>query len=196
MHRILNPADYRRMPWKNGGGVTTEIATYPSGAGLGSFDWRVSIADVVADGPFSRFPGVDRVLVLLAGAGIRLAGEGHDADLRGPFDSYSFSGDDAIGGGLVAGPVRDFNLMLRRRRARGGVTVVRAAGGRVPAARFRLSYAAAGTHECLYPGHAPLTVAEGSALLVEPEDGGSAAALIVNPVGIDAVALVAAIDVP
>jgi len=194
MHRILTPADHRRMPWKNGSGVTTQIATYPTGADLDSFDWRVSIADVATDGPFSRFPGVDRILVLLAGAGIRLSGAGHDADLRTPHEPYGFSGDDAVEGSLVAGPVRDFNLMLRRRRARGSVTVVRAAAGRVPAARFRLSYAAAGAHECLYPGHAPLIVTEGAALLVEAAEGEAAAALAVNPVGADAVALIAVID--
>ncbi len=195
MHRILTPADYRPMPWKNGGGNTTEIATYPAGADLRSFDWRVSVADVAADGPFSRFPGVDRILVLLSGAGIRLSGAGHDADLRSPFEPYGFSGDDAVDGLLVAGPVRDFNLMVRRRRARGNVTVVRAAGGMVRAARFRLCYAAAGAHECLLPGHAPLAVTEGAALLVEADDDGSAAGLVVNPVGAAAVALIAVIDI-
>ena len=46
--------------------------SHPAGAPLAAFDWRVSVADVAADGPFSRFPGVDRVLVLIAGAGMRL----------------------------------------------------------------------------------------------------------------------------
>ena len=195
MHRILNPADYRRMPWKNGAGVTTEIAIYPDGSDLHTFDWRISIADVAADGPFSRFPGVDRILVLLAGAGIRLSGEGHDVDLRAPFEPYAFAGDAAVEGRLVDGSVRDFNLMLRRGRARGGLTSVRAAGDRVPAARFRLSYAAAGAHECLTPGHAPVIVAEGAALLVAADDSGPVGPLVVNPVGIGSVALVAVIDV-
>ncbi|MEC4600651.1 HutD family protein, partial [Burkholderia vietnamiensis] len=42
-------------PWKNGGGVTREIAAYPPGAALDAFAWRVSVADVGAGGPFSRF---------------------------------------------------------------------------------------------------------------------------------------------
>ncbi|MDP1908248.1 MAG: HutD family protein, partial [Hyphomicrobium sp.] len=42
--RILRAKDYRRMPWKNGGGETTEIAISPEGAALDSFDWRVSMA--------------------------------------------------------------------------------------------------------------------------------------------------------
>ncbi len=73
---VLSPADYRRMPWKNGGGHTTEIAAFPAGAGLASFVWRVSIADVLQDGPFSPFPGIDRTLVLLEGEGMRLSGDG------------------------------------------------------------------------------------------------------------------------
>ena len=76
MHRVLTPADYRRMPWKNGGGHTTEIAAEPPGAGMASFAWRVSVADIAHDGPFSAFPGVDRTLVLLAGDGMRLATAG------------------------------------------------------------------------------------------------------------------------
>ncbi len=196
MHRILTPADYRRMPWKNGGGSTTEIATHPAGAGFNAFDWRVSVADVACDGPFSRFPGIDRILVLLSGSGIRLTGDGHEVDLRGGLEPYAFSGDDAIEGRLVAGPVRDFNLMLRRGRARGTVSVVRAAGERIHAARFRVSYAAAGAHECLLPGRAPLLVPVDHALLIEAVDGEPAAALTVNPLGADAIALIAAIECP
>ena len=73
MYRLLTPADYRPMPWKNGAGRTTEIAAHPAGAALDAFAWRVSIADVERDGPFSRFPGIDRTIVLLDGAGMRLA---------------------------------------------------------------------------------------------------------------------------
>src|SRR5512147_1621544 len=72
--RVLGPADYRTMPWKNGGGRTTEIAAAPRGADLAGFTWRISVAELERDGPFSAFPGVDRTLVLLAGNGMRLTG--------------------------------------------------------------------------------------------------------------------------
>ena len=52
-------------PWKNGGGLTREIVCMPHGGGLDSFDWRVSIAHIASNGPFSTFPGVDRVITLL-----------------------------------------------------------------------------------------------------------------------------------
>jgi len=191
-HRLLTPADYRRMPWRNGAGRTTEIAAHPPGAALDAFDWRISIADVVKDGAFSRFAGIDRTIVLIAGAGMRLEGGGGAVRLAGLFEPCAFSGDDAVDCTLLAGPVRDFNLMLRRGRARGGVTVVRGTGERVPPASFRLCYAAAGGCECLLAGGRPLAVAPDHALLVV--DDAAAVSLVVNPLTADAVALVAAID--
>jgi hypothetical protein len=193
-HRLLAPADYRRMPWRNGAGRTTEIAAHPTGAALDAFDWRISVADVVKDGPFSRFAGIDRTLVVIAGAGMRLDGDGHSVLLSGLYEPYAFSGDDAVACTLLAGPVRDFNLMLRRGRGRGRVTVMRGEGARVPPARFRLCYAVTGACECLLAGHAPFTVIADHALLVE-DDGAAAAPLAVNPLTADAVALVTAIDV-
>ena len=59
-------------PWKNGGGVTRQIAIDPPGSGLDDFGWRLSTAEVAQDGPFSRFDGVDRQLHILAGEGLDL----------------------------------------------------------------------------------------------------------------------------
>ena len=67
--RLVGSSDLVRVPWKNGGGTTAEVAVHPPGAGLDDFDWRISMADVAVDGPFSRFPGVDRTLVLAEGRG-------------------------------------------------------------------------------------------------------------------------------
>ena len=73
--RLLPAADRVPVPWKNGGGVTREVAAFPDGAGFDDFLWRISMAEVRADGPFSVFPGVDRVLAVLEGR-LRLAVEG------------------------------------------------------------------------------------------------------------------------
>ncbi|WP_344566156.1 HutD/Ves family protein [Streptomyces axinellae] len=62
---VLRWADRPRMPWKNGSGSTREVAAQPVGSRLADFDWRVSVADVGGDGPFSPFPGVDRVITLI-----------------------------------------------------------------------------------------------------------------------------------
>lgn len=194
MHRLLKPVDYVRMPWKDGGGQTTEIAVHPAGATLANFDWRLSIADIAADGPFSGFPGVDRTLVLLSGAGMRLDGSAHAAELRAPYEPYAFSGDDAISCSLVAGPVRDLNLMLRRGRVSGRIVVVRDAAARIEPARWRVCHAVAGAIECLVPGHPPYAVAQDHTVVFEEDAAAAGGALAINPVSAGAVALVAVID--
>ena len=107
--RILRAADYRVMPWKNGGGTTTEIMVSPDGAGLDDFDWRVSMARVEGSGPFSSFAGIDRTLSVLEGEGIALDVAGlapvHLTRLSSPF---SFPADVATSAELLAGAVRDF----------------------------------------------------------------------------------------
>ena len=115
--------DYRRMPWRNGGGTTTElvVAQRPDEA---RFLHRLSIADVASDGPFSRFEGYDRHIMLLDGAGMMLDGHAHGIiDLTVPLVPRSFSGDWNVMGTLVAGPVRDFNLIVDRARASSSLEV-------------------------------------------------------------------------
>lgn len=192
--RLLNPADYRSMPWKNGGGRTTEIACHPPAAALDDFLWRVSIADVARDGPFSLFPGVERTIVLLDGGGMRLTGGGCDVELRTRFEPYRFSGDEAIECTLLAGPVRDFNAMIRHGEARGSVTVVAGDGADVGPADFLLAYAAVGAHTCEVPGGEPFRLAQDHAALVERSASLDAPTLAIRPQGEGAVALVVSVD--
>ncbi|MFO0934309.1 MAG: HutD family protein [Planctomycetota bacterium] len=112
----LTPADARRVPWRNGRGVTEEIAIGPAGATFeaGDFAWRVARAGVVEDGPFSAFPGFERVLVVTEGAGLRLVHGGAPAVTLAPRVAHPFRGDDATSAALVAGPVRDLNVLARR----------------------------------------------------------------------------------
>lgn len=115
--RTIRAADYRRMPWKNGGGSTTEVAVFPEGAGLGEFGWRVSMASVTADGPFSAFPGIDRTLAVLEGEGIALDIEGRETlTLTQDSAPASFPGDAPTLGRLLGGPILDLNVMTRRGR--------------------------------------------------------------------------------
>jgi environmental stress-induced protein Ves len=118
------------MPWKNGGGVTREIVCQPPGAGMDSFDWRVSIAHIASNGPFSRFEQVDRVITLLEGAGVRLHSSDGAVDHRldRPWEPFAFSGEALVQGDLIAGDCHDFNVMTRRGRCRARVVVVREAG--------------------------------------------------------------------
>lgn len=120
--RLLRAADRQAAPWKNGGGVTREIMAWPPGAGFDDFDWRLSMAEVRADGPFSSFPGVDRILAVLQGS-LRLTIEGRRALNVSPETApAAFPGDAAIYAVVEAGPVLDLNLMSRRGKVRARLT--------------------------------------------------------------------------
>ena len=130
---LVRGADLVATPWKNGGGVTREVAAVPPDAGLDAFIWRVSIADVAQAGPFSRFAGIDRTLVLLSGAGMLLdetqeAGGTQVHALTQALDVARFAGEAAIDARLVDGATRDFNLMVRRGAASGVLEVWRGEG--------------------------------------------------------------------
>lgn len=119
-------AQLRPTPWKNRGGSTREIASWPPGAGLEAFDWRVSIATIAAGGPFSVFAGVDRTIMLLEGDGVRLqaAEAGLDHRLDTPLLPFAFSGDIALDCALLGGASNDFNVMSRRARCEAEVRVL------------------------------------------------------------------------
>lgn len=103
------------MPWKNGGGFTTEIAVFPEEGDLGSFDWRISMAVVSTDGPFSAFPEIDRTLLVLEGEGMELAVGGEPPVYLTPTSSpLAFPADVATTARLVSGPITDLNVMTRR----------------------------------------------------------------------------------
>lgn len=120
--RLLPAADRTPALWKNGGGTTWEIAAQPPGADLAAFDWRLSIARVATAGPFSVFPGVDRVLTVIAGHGLRLTIEGRrEVALDETSKPLAFPGDAPTAATLDAGPIRDLNLMVRRGAWRGSV---------------------------------------------------------------------------
>lgn len=110
--------------WKNGGGRTREIVSWPPG-GAG-FDWRASVATIDADGPFSAYPGVDRSIALLSGAGVRLscAQSGLRHALLRPGEPFAFAGELPLQAALVDGPTEDFNLMVRRGAGRGRLRAI------------------------------------------------------------------------
>lgn len=107
------------MPWKNGGGETREIVASPAGATLDTLDWRVSLATVAADGPFSVFKDVERTLCVIRGAGIQLqVGDLAPVDLHVVSEPYTFDGEAATSSRLINGPIEDLNVMSRRGRFR------------------------------------------------------------------------------
>jgi len=136
------------MPWKNGGGATIEVCAAPDGSTLENFDWRVSRARIDRSSPFSRFPGVDRTLVAIDGAGILLRFDGAESVALSVGDPpLCFAGEAYVESAMVAGPVTELNVMTRRDRfchrltvltdgrpsrviAQGGVIMVIVATGR------------------------------------------------------------------
>ena len=136
---LLHLEELAPMPWKNNGGRTRELCVFPPDSDLASFVWRVSIADVDADGAFSAFTGIDRTIALLDGPGFRMhmdgsdSGDAHDQhDLCEPFAPFRFAGEAAVAVTLHGGATRDFNLMVRRSDAGGELAIV-TASGKLPA---------------------------------------------------------------
>lgn len=105
--------DYVRTLWKNGSGVTVELARAGSAE---EYDWRLSIATVTTDGPFSLFPGYRRVTSVLDGAGMKLTVDGRSSGALRPFTAFAFDGDSRTECALLDGPVQAVNLIHRRDR--------------------------------------------------------------------------------
>lgn len=163
--------------WKNGAGLTREIAF--GGASVADFDWRISVAEVARDAPFSAFPGVDRCIALLNGAGMRLRANdgGIDHRLTTPLTPFEFPGDVALTATLIAGPCSDFNVMTRRGRYRSEVSAHRSATT-CPHADVTLLLCSAGTwivgSETLAPMQGLLWRALPDAITARPLDADAA----------------------
>ena len=169
--RIIRARDYRRMPWKNGGGETVEVAISPEGASLDAFDWRISMARVASSGPFSRFPGVDRTLAVLAGSGIRLsvAGQG-PVTLGHDTAPFAFRGDDPASADLIDGPIDDLNVMTRRASLRHRLTRLPGAlAVRVPRAGDLLLLMVREAASTAHVGSERLALATGDTILLDRE---------------------------
>ncbi|WP_338492017.1 HutD family protein [Streptomyces sp. SJL17-4] len=181
----MHPFDVESLTagrWRNGGGATREIVSWPAGGG--EFGWRASVADIDRDGPFSAFPGVDRTLTLLAGDGVRLASPGvFDRLLSRPGEPLGFSGDLALAAELPGGACRVLNIMVRR--GRWTARVDRVAGPVVPpGGHAGVFYVLRGTWRVGPEGR---IAADGQG--VWWGEGDDAAGRAVSPLSADAVAL-------
>lgn len=121
---IIRFSSIRPEPWRNGGGVTREIARHAREASPdGSWDWRVSIAEVGKAGDFSAFPGMERVISVIDGELLVLTvdGEEHAMERYRPF---RFSGDAATSSALPTGDIRDLNVIARRGAFKGYLSIL------------------------------------------------------------------------
>jgi environmental stress-induced protein Ves len=145
----LDPKAYRRTPWKNGGGVTIDVAdAYRPGATPGSWSamlWRLGRTQIVTPGPFSDLSGYDRILTVIGGHGLVLEIEGGAAlDARAPFRPVRFRGEDRITSRLEAGPVAVLNLIADRQHDI-DVAILSGAAARPLRAEIGIVYALAGS---------------------------------------------------
>ncbi|MCK1424481.1 HutD family protein [Bradyrhizobium sp. 180] len=115
---LLKPEHYTRSPWKNGGGVFTDIVDAHRGdAPVKDWDsllWRFASTPIVTPGPFSYMPGIDRLQMVVGGRGLVLKSPAQEFDEREPFTTVRFAGELEIVTKLEAGPVEVVNLMARR----------------------------------------------------------------------------------
>ena len=114
MTMLIAFANLLPVPWRNGGSSTTEIAAMPPGAQFHDFDWRISLATVLQDGPFSLFPGVERTLALVEGPGLVLDVDERRFMLDEEDAVIEFAGESTVRATLDGGPTIDFNVMTRR----------------------------------------------------------------------------------
>jgi environmental stress-induced protein Ves len=120
--RVIRYADYVETPWKNGGGVTHEIARSDESS---EPDWRISLATIDRDGPFSDFTGFDRTIVPLDGGGFELSFDNGDVvvlDRR--CVPFRFAGEKKVRCRLLDGRSRDLNAMALRERWQHDVTAL------------------------------------------------------------------------
>ena len=139
MIRTVQLGDVPLQPWRNGGGATQELLTWPAAT-----DWvlRISVARIDANGPFSAYPGVERWFAVLAGEGVVLRFAARRAMLSAGSEPLRFEGAAAPQCELLDGPTQDLNLMVRSDAGRGGMALVVAGKDWISTAAVRAVYTA------------------------------------------------------
>ena len=169
----LDPAGYRHMPWKNGGGVTVDIAvTMLPGFAAGGWDgivWRLSRTAIVTSGAFSDLSGYDRELALVSGEGLVLETPVGEIDVRRPFKPVRFAGEASIVSRLEAGPVEVVNLIGDRARVSIGLCCLSGGAIRACLAGAHIIHAAAGSCELMI-GDKPCEIPAGHAVRIDAEE--------------------------
>jgi environmental stress-induced protein Ves len=122
---IVRFASLKPEPWRNGGGVTRQLASQSGAESAqdGSWDWRVSIADVSKAGDFSPFPGMERVLTVVEGELLLLTVDGAEQPLE-KYRPFRFPGGAATQASLPTGDIRDLNVITRAGSFKGYTSII------------------------------------------------------------------------
>jgi environmental stress-induced protein Ves len=194
--RLVRPHEHEVVPWRNRGGTTRDIARWPADTSEEAV-WRLSLASIERDGPFSDFSGFDRVILLADGAGFVLEGGGRPAvALRPPPEPFSFPGEWVPECRLIGGPVRTLNVITARGQATARMTVLTLAPGEpraVEPANVALCYVLRGAVTVAVAGCAPLAAEPGDTVVLHDTaarivagGAGEGAALAVVTIAVDA----------
>ncbi len=170
----INPAAYRHTPWKNGGGVTIDIAeSMLPGFAPGSWEgmvWRFGRTAIVTPGPFSDLSGFDRRQVVVAGSGLVLETPAGEIDVRQPFKPVRFAGETRIVSRLEAGPVEVVNLIGDRSRVTTELACLAAGAKGSHPAGVHIIYAAATNCDLAINSNA-CELAAGHAIRIDASEG-------------------------
>jgi uncharacterized protein len=144
----LDPAEYRRTPWKNGGGISVEIAAEhfdAGGDGWAGLVWSFSRTGFDVPSPFSDLTGTDRIIAVIEGNGLTLRATdgGEDVAVGGKFQPAAFDGGKPVEG-VPDGPIRVANVMGRQGRVKIGMRFLQAGQAAKLAADVLLLHACAG----------------------------------------------------
>ena len=141
MHTV-SLADVAEKPWRNGGGVTQELLTWPPEVAASDWQLRISVARIARDGPFSAYPGFERWFAVLQGEGVVLRFANRRLMLGAGSEPVRFEGAAAPNCDLLDGPTQDLNLMARSDAGRGAMRLAHAGEEWLSTARLRAVYTA------------------------------------------------------
>lgn len=163
---------FKRLPWKNGGGVSLDIAGLQrAGAEAGDWSatiWRLGRTAIPTPGPFSDLTGFERTQLVIEGSGLVLDGPAGEIDLREALKPVRYDGGLPLVSRLENGPVEVINLMAQRAACDIELTVPAAGTPVTVPAGIQVIYAARGEVTGEIDG-AAFTVPAGDALQIDAE---------------------------
>jgi environmental stress-induced protein Ves len=113
--RLLQVSDYLQKPWKNGAGISREVAVDSETP----FRWRLSLAKLSESSSFSLYAGYSRILVILNGGPVTVI---HDEDKKRTLramDTFAFDGGSETRA-IVGAAAEDFNVFALTGKAKAG----------------------------------------------------------------------------
>jgi hypothetical protein len=158
--------DTPSQPWVNGAGTRQELVT----SAQDGTPWRISTAQIDRDCPFSTYPGLARLHVIIAGMGTHLGGAGVDLDVA-PFVPVAFDGDTPLVCRLKDGPCTAFNVIYDPTRIRVDLVALTAGAHEISAeevAVFCVSGTASVDGETLLAGQGAV-VKGATVIIVDPD---------------------------